>query len=598
MKLFQTIRARLFLCYTSIIAAVVILFSVIYVHYTSSILQDRASESLQQLTITLNNNLDSVFQNMNDTANRIISSDLIKETFYEQPATESEQLQNKQRMMNLLFTSTGSSIGYPVNLFQMNGYFIQYGRKFDIWNQNPESIASVSWVSDCLSKEGRMHITYPRFYEWYDSDTQVISVCRAFNRTFGAPYDAVAEVVLPYGQFAEIITSVLEPYGKDSPISAYVFDETGRQIYPLLEEDGVPSFALEEIRQQKTTDKLFHYKIDQEPVLAAYSDSSFTGLTIIMAEKEQALLAPVTDFQRNILYISGFCLLLTTLATFAISRQLAEPIRKIQHSINHLDLTDLSAEESDLPKNSAYELTKLHMAYLKMARRLQLSLNETLAARSRETEARMLALQAQMNPHFLYNTITIISIKAEDNEDPDVVAMCESLTAMLRYIAQDSPRGVTLAGEIEHLKQYLFLMETRFPEKLHYSLNLETGMELLTIPKLTIQPLVENCFKHGFKQTPPWNLTIRGWTEDERWFISIEDNGIGFKEDAILHFMEEFYDTETMTPAEPTDNIGIHNILHRLKIYYKANACFEIVNLTDGGCRITIGGMKEMPHLT
>lgn len=254
--------------------------------------------------------------------------------------------------------------------------------------------------------------------------------------------------------------------------------------------------------------------IEQEPVLAAYSVSAFTGLTIIMAEKEQALLAPVTDFQKNILYISGFYLLFTTLATFMISRQLAEPIRKIQHSINHLDLADLNAEESELPKNSAYELTKLHMAYLQMARRLQLSLNETLSARSRETEARMLALQAQMNPHFLYNTITIISIKAEDNEDPDVVAMCESLTAMLRYIAQDSPRGVTLAGEIEHLKQYLFLMETRFPEKLNYSLTLEDGMEQLTIPKLTIQPLVENCFKHGFKQTLDLPVTVVATAED------------------------------------------------------------------------------------
>lgn len=598
MKLFQTIRARLFLCYTSIIAAVIILFSVIYAHYTSSILQERASESLQQLAITLNNNLDSVFQNMNDTANRIISSDLIKETFYEQPATESERLQNKQRMMNLLFTSTGSSMGYPINLFQTNGHFIQYGRKFDIWTQDPESIASASWVLDCLSKEGRMHLTYPRHYEWYDSDTQVISVCRAFNQTFGAPYDAITEVVLPYDQFAEIITSVLAPYGQESAILAYVFDEKGRQVYPLLQEGEPSAFTLEEIRAQKTRDNLFHYEIEKEPVLAAYSVSSFTGLTIIMAEKEHALLAPVTDFQKRILYISCFCLVLTMLVTFVISRQLAEPIRKIQHSINHLDLADLSAEESELPKNSAYELTKLHRAYLRMAQRLQLSLRETLTARSRETEARMLALQAQMNPHFLYNTITIISIKAEDNEDPEVVALCEALTAMLRYIAQDSPRGVTMEHEIEHLNQYLFLMETRFPGKLHYSLRLEDGMEDLTIPKLTIQPLVENSFKHGFKQTPPWDLSIRGWTKDDRWFISIEDNGIGFKEETIQYFMKDFYNPEIVVQTEPTDNIGIHNILHRLKIYYKANACFEIINLPDGGCRITIGGMKEMPRLS
>ena len=595
MKLFQTIRARLFLCYTGVIAAVVILFSVIYSHYTSSILSERASESLQQLAITLNNNLDSVFQNMNDTANRIISSDLIKETFYTQPETEAEILQNKQQMMNLLFTSTGSSIGYPINLFDVKGHFVQYGRKFDIWTQDPDSIAAASWVSDCLSKEGRMHITYPRYYEWYDSDTQVISVCRAFNRTFGASYDAVTEVVLPFQQFSGIITSVLEPYGSQSPISAYVFDEKGRQIYPHFNEaEGeFPAFTLDEIRTQKMTDNLFHYEIDKEPVLASYSLSSFTGLTIVMAEKEQALLAPVKEFQKRLLLISGFCLLLTTLVTFIISRQLAEPIRKIQHSINHLDLAGLNSEESVLPRNSAYELTKLHRAYLNMARRLQISLNETLDARSRETEARMLALQAQMNPHFLYNTITIISIKAEDNGDPEVVELCDSLTAMLRYIAQDSPEGVLMKQEIEHLRQYLFLMETRFPEKIHYSLHLEDGMEMLTIPKLTIQPLVENCFKHGFKQMPPWNLSIRGWMEGDRWLISIEDNGIGFNAQTIRHFMEEFRETEVAAQTEPTDNIGIHNILHRLKIYYKADACFELVDLEGGGCRVTIGGTRN-----
>ncbi|MEG1276165.1 MAG: hypothetical protein RSD27_10830 [Ruthenibacterium sp.] len=145
MKLFRTIRGRLFICYTSIIILIVAAFSVLYYNYTANILEKRASESLQQLSINNNSNLDSMIKNMDATANRIISSALIKKTFYAKPASEGEAIAKRQRMMELLFTATGSKIDNQINLIGTDGTFVEYGRVFDISLQSADALAAAPW---------------------------------------------------------------------------------------------------------------------------------------------------------------------------------------------------------------------------------------------------------------------------------------------------------------------------------------------------------------------------------------------------------------------------------------------------------------------
>ncbi len=586
MKMFRTIRGRLFICYTSIIAVIVVVFSMLYYNYTAGILEKRASESLQQLSINNNTNLDAVIKNMDAIANRIISSALIKETFYASPQSESTIIAQKRRMMELLFTVTGSKIDNQINLIGADGTFVEYGRRFDISMQSTDALKAAPWIAECLALEGKMYIAAPHVYNWNTSGEMVVSVCRAFNETFGARYDGFVEILTDYSAFAQTIEAAVRPKG----IRAFVYDSSGRQIYPLTEEkNAAPYFTY----TSQTSNGTFPLAVNERDEIVAFSRSAYTGITMVMCEDEAQLLAPVADFRNRLIFAGCFTLLLTSFITSLLAKQLTEPIRNIQKSISRLDLSDLHSEDISSYKNSAYELTKLNRAYVKMVDRLQTSLDETVTARSHEVEARMLALQAQMNPHFLYNAITIISIKAEDNGDEQVVKMCESLSSMLRYIAKEAPAAVALQQEIAHLQQYLYLMECRFPDRFEAEIDIPREMETLQIPKLTIQPLVENCFKHGFQTRGTWKIAIKASCDATSWTVCVTDNGVGFSADALERLNQtfalsggDFHDTER-------DNIGLGNIFHRLKFRYRENAVFHVENLPQGGCCITVGGIKQ-----
>ncbi|MEG2287815.1 MAG: cache domain-containing protein, partial [Ruthenibacterium sp.] len=213
MKLFRTIRGRLFICYTSIIILIVAAFSVLYYNYTANILEKRASESLQQLSINNNSNLDSMIKNMDATANRIISSALIKKTFYAKPASEGEAIAKRQRMMELLFTATGSKIDNQINLIGTDGTFVEYGRVFDISLQSADALAAAPWIAECLALEGKMYISAAHLYNWNTSGDRVVSVCRAFNETFGGRYNGFVEILTDYDVFAQAVEAAVRPEG-------------------------------------------------------------------------------------------------------------------------------------------------------------------------------------------------------------------------------------------------------------------------------------------------------------------------------------------------------------------------------------------------
>lgn len=585
MKLFHTIRGRLFISCVSILLLAVAAMSVAFYRYTAESIETRASDSLSQLAVNTNGNLDALIRGMDSIANRIVSSELIKDTFYRVTDGTAEEIKHRQDIINLLFTVTGSRIENQISLFTTQGRLVDFGRRFDVSAMSPNEVAVVPWLETCLEREGKMYIAAPHPYTWGSSDDLVFSVCRAFNRSFGAAYDAVVEVRLDYSALVQAVDSTVRP----ERVRAYVYDSDGHLIHPLDENAPVSDY----FSQIPGTEPSGTFPMGEgaEREIAAYYRSSYSGITMVVCENEKELLAPVTQFRNWLLLVGLVVALLVGFVTYLLAKQLTEPIRGIQNSISKLQLTNLHPQSMPRYENSADELTQLGHAYLDMVARLQLSLEETVAARSHETEARMRALQAQMNPHFLYNTITVISIKAEDNDDPEVVGMCECLTGMLRYVTRSSDPQVTLGQELSYLEQYLYLMRCRYPDRFTVELHVPEEMRGLSVPKLVLQPLVENSFRHGFGSAEHWSLSLTGQVSDGKWEINISDNGVGFSPETLSELERRFAAARGDFSVAPCDHIGLANIFERLRFRYHENAVFHIENLPDGGCRVTIGGL-------
>ena len=589
MKLFRTIRGRLFLCYTSILLVVLFTCFLLYAQYTSSLLESRASESLQQLSTNLGQNLDILIQGMDDTADRLVSSAILKDLFYETPRNSSEAFRRQQEITEMLFTITASSLKPTIHMVGMDGRMIQHGSRMDVDTLGEDAMSRLTWMEKCLEAEGRTVLIPPREHEWDENVGVVFSVCRAFNASFGSPYDAVAEVVLPYSSISSLIESVVQTSGKSLvKISAYVFDQEGNQIYPYDQE--IPASFYQSVAKQTERTGTLDIPVEGENQISAFYRSPNSELTVMLCETERELLEPVISF-RNRLFLLGFLtLILTTIASALLSKQLTKPIRSIQQAISKLELNTLQPGALPSHSGSPYELDKLHHAYVDMVERLEQSLDETVAARSREIEARLLALQSQMNPHFLYNAMTIISIKAENSGAEEVVEMCDTLSEMLRYISKDSPAPVTLGEEIRYLQQYLYLMSCRYPDCFTAEIRIPAEMNAISIPKLLIQPLVENSFKHGFSNPPPWKLSVSGALHGSTWEITVTDNGVGFSSEALEKLAHLPGSTDHSAIPLIQDHIGLENIYHRLRLLYKSHVAFSVKNLPGGGCSVTIGG--------
>ena len=212
-------------------------------------------------------------------------------------------------------------------------------------------------------------------------------------------------------------------------------------------------------------------------------------------------------------------------------------------------------------------------------------------------KAQLNALQAQINPHFIYNTLNIISAKSMESSNYDVIEICDQFAQMLRYSTDMSSRTATMAEEIENVHNYLMLAKARYENNLEFAIDVPENLGSITVPKLTLQPLVENALTHGYNgYNELRKLTVTGRIEDEKLILCIRDNGTGFSEDRLQKLQEGIRRIEngTLSMEESGGHIGLLNTCLRLHFYSNGQMHISIHN--DSGAVITMVmpcGMQE-----
>lgn len=198
-------------------------------------------------------------------------------------------------------------------------------------------------------------------------------------------------------------------------------------------------------------------------------------------------------------------------------------------------------------------------------------------------KAELKTLEAQINPHFLYNTLDTINWMAITNGEMEISTMLGTLGSLLRYSVTNIDSPVLIKAEIEWIKKYLYLQNKRFRDLFTYEIHIAPDVENLTIYKMLLQPLIENSIIHGFaKITTGGFILIEMYPADNRLFISITDNGCGLTPEKLLQFQEMAANPSTYTGK----NIGFFNVVSRLRAYYKDQFHIEITS--GNGTRITL----------
>jgi two-component system, sensor histidine kinase YesM len=302
-------------------------------------------------------------------------------------------------------------------------------------------------------------------------------------------------------------------------------------------------------------------------------------------------MSPVYTFTFIILLFSFVLVFLALYLSFVAARKITNPILKLRKLVKTMDIDAIPSETFIESDGGFAELEDLNLAFHKMNLRIKKSVDETVLSHRNEMQARMLALQSQMNPHFLYNTLSVLSAMSEENMTQQIKQMCADLSDMLRYISTDAP-FIELENEMKYITKYISCIKCFYGNKLSYSVDIETEMNKLKIPKLLIQPLVGNAVKHGTQNEPPWTINVRGFIKDNSWQIDVEDNGSGFdpeKLDIINNKINEISKTGLL-PSLEIEGMGLLNIYIRLKLTYNGDTIFKIMKNKFGGATVSIGG--------
>lgn len=289
--------------------------------------------------------------------------------------------------------------------------------------------------------------------------------------------------------------------------------------------------------------------------------------------------------------VAVLCLSVATAAVLIVSIRFTHPIKQLIRSINRIQSGQME-EPIDIVRNDEFGILA------KRFRTMMGTINDLifreykLNLANKTTQLKM--LQAQINPHFINNALQSIGASALDNDAPEVYGLVSSLGQMMHYSMNTKQTIVPLSQELDYVNHYLLLQQQRFEEKLKIEYALEEEAGAVPIPKMIIQPLVENYFKHGFHKSHNTGvLRIATATADGKLRIIVEDNGIGMTEDRLAAVQSDLSDVRHES-AESGDRIGLMNVMYRLHLYYGDQAALQLEQNEPRGLKITM--TVPIPH--
>ena len=379
------------------------------------------------------------------------------------------------------------------------------------------------------------------------------------------------------------ILSAMMAYRPGFGESVFFFDREGKQIFPAAEEE--PLFAL-------AADRGFPgaFTAVGDGRLLCCVPAGRGQFYTVMSIREADLFRSVRDQIVTILLITLGALLVTVLASVLVSRRITRPLADICDQVGRIELEHpepLPAVDSDIR-----EIQTLHTSFSRMQETLSGHVTKLLELQNQEMQSRMLALQAQMNPHFLFNSIQAIQAMADEGMDAEIAEMCQSMAGILRYISSDSAQLVPLEKEIRHTKDYLRCMEIRYQGDLACEVILPPEMDPVPVPKLCVQLLAENAIKFTTTRRPPYRIRIEGTMSGDCYELRIRDNGPGFDPEtraALTAQMEEIRRTATL-PSLKIQGMGILHVYIRFFLLYGEDFVFRLENNPEGGACVVIGG--------
>lgn len=301
-----------------------------------------------------------------------------------------------------------------------------------------------------------------------------------------------------------------------------------------------------------------------------------TGWSVVRVTNQEELVSNLHNQQRFLVGVTLASLVIVLTLILSQIAKMTNSIKKVVQTMRIAGKGDLNVQvekEKDRP-------TEIDI----IAEEFNSTMDKLKVSTEKQKNAEIAALEAQINPHFLYNTLDTINWMAIDKDEYDISNNITALASILRYGINNSNGVVRICEEVEWLKKYIFLQQTRLKNTFECRMNVEPELMELPIHKLLLQPFIENAILHGFEGvTRTHILSVKMSRKDNFIYIEIEDNGCGMTENKVWEINNGIWGN-----AENKNHIGMENAITRIRMYYGEKAKVNIQSELDIGTKVEV----------
>ncbi|NOU90169.1 HAMP domain-containing protein [Paenibacillus sp. LMG 31460] len=555
---FKSIQSTIAVAFSCLIVVTITVIAWMSYHLSTDAVKKNSRDYTYQLMGQASANIDSYINYMDNISRMVLSSYDIKEYLLKQVylgAIGKEDLKQKISFQLNTVLNTRKDIS-SILIFGINGEIIPYNEKIKL---NPQvDLAEQSWYKNAIEAKGKVVISSSHIQNMILNDyNSVISLSRELSSDVGDEKLGVLLVDLNYS----VITDICNKIKLGNRGYVFIVDAQGNIVYhpkqQMINNDQKMELISEVMR---TPGSSFVTSEGKNSRMYTIKTSQSTGWKIVGVTYVDELVSNKDELQTYTFFGGIGFLIIAVLLSIILSLRISRPIKHLESSMKEVEKGNFDIQ---VDIQSSNEIGHLSNRFNRMTTEIKELMLQNVKEQELKRKSELQVLQAQINPHFLYNTLDSIIWMAETGKSKEVILMTASLAKLFRLSISKGQEFISIFNEIEHIKNYLTIQKMRYKSKLDFEINVDKNILSYKMIKIILQPLVENAIYHGIRNNAgKGNIQITGMRKGDRILLQVIDNGIGMSLEEIHNMYQK-----DRTSAKGS-GIGVQNVDQRIKLHF------------------------------
>ena len=553
------------------VAGMLVVGGALYVRFSNST-EEVVSKNNQTIIDQVNLNLDSYLRNMMKISDTI---------YYRAIKKIDMSVENIEKEMDLIYEANKDNL-ISITLFS------EYGEVIDSYplQQLKSNIEARNndWFQNAKNKKENLHFSTPHVQNlFYDPNYKykwVVSLSRAAEITNnGKTSSGVLLVDMNFSGIEQICKNV--EVSKNGYV--YLIDRDGEIIYHPRQQLIYSNLITENNKEAAKFEDGNHIeKFEGSKRLVTVKTVGYTGWKLVAISPMSDVTAGYYEFRIFAIFIMIFAIFILISINMFVSSRIANPIKDLETAVKEFEN---GVANLNITENGSCEVQHLAKAIKSMLNQMNILMENIMIEQESKRKSELNALQAQINPHFLYNTLDSIIWMIENEKYDGSIVMVSALARFFRISLSKGKNVITVKDELEHARNYLTIQNIRYKNKFSYSIESDENTLNLTSIKLIVQPLIENAIYHGMEyMSGDGDILVKSYKKENDLYIDIIDNGLGMPQEVADKLLIE----KVNNGQKKGSGIGLRNVHERIKLYFGNEYGLEVYSEPDEGTTIRI----------